>query len=105
MAQATGHRRASANSTRRRGNHASSQDGALASPFLANVVEPVRDQLGAAVDLETFLDGAETLTLDERKLLVEQALVLLDQNYVHLPFKVAMHAVNPCSACVCCRCI
>lgn len=38
-------------------------------------------------------DGA--LTLDERRLLVEQALVLLEQNYVHLPLKAAMHAVNP----------
>jgi Peptidase family S41 len=28
-------------------------------------------------------------------LLVDQALLLLDQNYVHLPLKVAMHAVNP----------
>ena len=42
-----------------------------------------------------FLVGAGTLTLAERRLIVEQALVLLEQNYVHLPLKVAMHAVNP----------
>ena len=30
-----------------------------------------------------------------RKLVVEQALVLVEQNYVHLPHKAAMHAVNP----------
>ena len=28
-------------------------------------------------------------------MIVEQALVLLEQNYVHLPLKMAMHAVNP----------
>ncbi len=38
---------------------------------------------------------AGTLTLAERRLLVEQALVLLEDNYVHLPLKSAMHAVNP----------
>jgi len=67
----------------------------LAAPFLAEVAEPVRDHLAASVALREFLRGAGTLTLNERKLLVEQALVLLEQNYVHLPLKAAMHAVNP----------
>ncbi|WP_112236504.1 S41 family peptidase [Kribbella monticola] len=49
----------------------------------------------ATVPLPQFLASAGTLTLDQRKLLVDQALVLLEQNYVHLPEKVAMHAVNP----------
>jgi hypothetical protein len=49
----------------------------------------------ATVPLPDFLDTAGTLTLDQRKLLVDQALLVLDQNYVHLPLKVAMHAVNP----------
>jgi hypothetical protein len=35
------------------------------------------------------------LTLEDRKLIVDQARVLLEQNYVHLPLKSAMHAVNP----------
>ncbi|MFD3399586.1 S41 family peptidase [Kribbella sp. NPDC058693] len=48
-----------------------------------------------AVPLADFLDSAGTLTLDQRKLLVDQALLLLGENYVHLPLKVAMHAVNP----------
>ena len=38
---------------------------------------------------------AGTLTHAERMLIVEQALVLLEDNYVHLPLKSAMHAVNP----------
>jgi hypothetical protein len=52
-------------------------------------------QVGGAVPLTTFLDSAGTLTLDQRKLLVDQALLLLGENYVHLPLKMAMHAVNP----------
>ncbi|TKK79217.1 peptidase S41 [Kribbella jiaozuonensis] len=48
-----------------------------------------------AVPLADFLDSAGTLTLDQRRLLVDQALLLLGENYVHLPLKVAMHAVNP----------
>jgi cytosine/adenosine deaminase-related metal-dependent hydrolase len=35
------------------------------------------------------------LTLDERLTLVDQAIVLLDQTYVHLPLKRSLHAVDP----------
>ena len=49
----------------------------------------------AVVPLPDFLESAGTLTLDQRKLLVDQALLLLGENYAHLPLKVAMHAVNP----------
>jgi hypothetical protein len=49
----------------------------------------------AAVPLPQFLAGAGTLTLTQRKILVDQALLLLGENYVHLPLKAAMHAVNP----------
>ncbi|MGH4024378.1 MAG: S41 family peptidase [Pseudonocardiaceae bacterium] len=51
--------------------------------------------LAASSGLSEFLSTAGALTLAERRLLAEQALVLLEQNYVHLPLKVAMHAVNP----------
>ncbi|WP_433167590.1 S41 family peptidase [Kribbella sp. CA-247076] len=47
------------------------------------------------VPLPQFLGSAGTLTIGQRKLLVDQALLILDQNYVHLPLKAAMHAVNP----------
>jgi hypothetical protein len=73
-------------------------DGGVAQEapaFLRAAAEPVREQLGTSVLLADFLRDAGKLTLDERKILVEQALVLFDQNYVHLPLKVAMHAVNP----------
>jgi hypothetical protein len=80
---------------RRRRTGVSAKATTLAAPFLAEIAEPVRDQLATSVALRDFLRGAGALTLDERRLLVEQALVLLEQNYVHLPLKAAMHAVNP----------
>ncbi|MFB4268117.1 S41 family peptidase [Nonomuraea sp. GTA35] len=49
----------------------------------------------AKQELDDFLRTADKLTLDDRRLLVQQALVLIEQNYVHLPLKAAMHAVNP----------
>ena len=70
-------------------------DPELTEQFLANTAEPIREHLAASVDLHQFLQTAGTLTLDERRVLVDQALLLIEQNYVHLPLKVAMHAVNP----------
>ncbi|MGP4004204.1 S41 family peptidase [Streptomyces sp. 8N706] len=63
--------------------------------FIKEAAPPVREHLAASVELGNFLPSAGTLTLKERRLLVEQALVLFEQNYVHLPLKIAMHAVNP----------
>jgi hypothetical protein len=48
-----------------------------------------------AVSLEDFLAGIGELTLEDRECLVDQALVLIDDVYVHLPLKRAMHAVDP----------
>jgi C-terminal processing protease CtpA/Prc len=87
-------RRASATTSRRRRGRPA-ETASLAAPFLAEAAEPVRDHLAGSVTLPEFLQGAGTLSLDERRLLVEQALVMLEQNYVHLPLKVAMHAVSP----------
>jgi C-terminal processing protease CtpA/Prc len=53
---------------------------------------------GAAVGqsgLETFLAGAGSLTPDERLAIVNQAILLLEGYYVHLPLKRAMHAIDP----------
>ncbi|MEV0389698.1 S41 family peptidase [Nonomuraea sp. NPDC050643] len=55
----------------------------------------VAKQLAGAVELQDFMTTAGTLTLADRRTLVQQALVLIEQNYVHLPLKAAMHAVNP----------
>ncbi|TWP50985.1 peptidase S41 [Lentzea tibetensis] len=51
--------------------------------------------LADSVGLAEFRATEGTLTLAQRKLIVEQALVLIEQNYAHLPLKIAMHAVNP----------
>ena len=51
--------------------------------------------LAASVALRAFLATAGRLTLAERFALVDQALLLLHDNYVHLPLKQAMHAIDP----------
>src|SRR3954470_5317169 len=51
--------------------------------------------VAGSVPLHDFLATAGSLTHAERMVLVEQALLLLEGNYVHLSLKTAMHAVNP----------
>lgn len=70
----------------------------LAEPrvsFLGDAPAPTRDHLAASVGLGEFLRSVRALSLDERRAIVDQALLVLSQNYVHLSFKAAMHAVNP----------
>ncbi len=53
---------------------------------------------GTAKGLGAFLNSAERrarLSRKDRLRIVEQALLLLEMNYVHLPMKRAIHAVNP----------
>lgn len=45
--------------------------------------------------LKNLQATAPSLTLHDRRLLVAQALVLLEGNYVHLPLKRSLYAVNP----------
>src|SRR5512145_1572598 len=63
--------------------------------FVARADLAVRPILAASSPLTDFLAQAGTLTPDQRQLLVEQAIVLLESFYVHLPLKRAMHAVDP----------
>jgi hypothetical protein len=51
--------------------------------------------LEGSTTLSAFLASAGTLTPADRLRIVEQALVLLEGFYVHLPLKRAMHAVDP----------
>ena len=55
----------------------------------------VDTSLGATITLQEFLTATSDLTLEERQRIVDQALVLIEQFYVHLPLKRAMHAVDP----------
>ncbi len=56
-----------------------------------------RNELTAAVSLPEFLSTHEVgrLSVDNRRLIVQQALLLLEQNYALLPFKVARYGINP----------
>jgi hypothetical protein len=55
----------------------------------------VRAHIGPAQTLREFRAAAPGLTMDERAEIVDQALAMLEQVYVHLPLKRAMHAVDP----------
>lgn len=57
--------------------------------------EAENPHLGAIVTLPQFLETTGELSLAERRTIVEQALTLIDDVYVHLPLKRAMHAVDP----------
>lgn len=66
------------------------------APVPSDGLPPVaRAELDGALAVPDFLATAGTLTLAERRLIVDQALVLLEGNYVHRPLKEAMHAINP----------
>src|SRR2546423_1811154 len=59
----------------------------LSKAVLANI--------GAVQTLPDFLATAGLTTLEQRKVIVDQALVMIDQTYVPLPLKRAMHAIDP----------
>jgi hypothetical protein len=65
---------------------------------LKEVAEAASRQPAATLRLSSFLKGSERkgrLSRRDRLRIVEQALLLLNMNYVHLPLKRAMHAVDP----------
>jgi C-terminal processing protease CtpA/Prc len=88
-------RRAAAAARKPRKAKASSPRFPKASPYLKKLSTAVRRHFAKAVDLPTFLSSAGQLTAEDRKLIVRQALILLDQNYAHLPLKKAMHSIDP----------
>src|SRR5882724_1722188 len=56
------------------------------------------EQATAGIPLTTFLktkDGKSRLSRKDRLRILEQALLLLEMNYVQLPLKRAMHAIDP----------
>src|SRR5262249_50704812 len=64
--------------------------------FLNRVHPAVKKELAPSVRLSEFLLNVDRrLTKKQRLRIVEQALVLLEQAYVHLPLKRAIHAVDP----------
>ncbi|MDY7100981.1 MAG: S8 family serine peptidase [Actinomycetota bacterium] len=68
----------------------------LASGLARAAADELAGRFEGAVALTSFRESvADTLTADERLTIVDQAQVLLEGNYVHLPLKAAMHAVDP----------
>lgn len=63
--------------------------------FLKNVSEEIKPQFEGTTDLRTFLNTTGKLTREEMLLIVEQAQLLLEMFYVHMPLKISMHAINP----------
>ncbi|NEP87557.1 MAG: peptidase S41 [Okeania sp. SIO2C2] len=82
-------------STQRNARLNSSEQGENSLDFLSGAHPAVKSQLSTATDLPTFLESVGNLNLDSRKRIVEQALILFDDNFVHLPLKESMHGVNP----------
>lgn len=66
--------------------------------YLTATHTAVKSVLGAAQTLPEFRAISDSLNRDEKMLIVKQALILLRENYVHLPLKQNMHAVRPIQA-------
>ena len=49
----------------------------------------------AEASLRELVASAQPLSTEERRRIVDQAKLLIEQLYVHLPLKRAMHAVDP----------
>lgn len=60
--------------------------------FMAEAMHGSPSMMG---DLSSFLEGIRPLPASDRGIIVEQALVLLEACYAHLPLKRSMHAVDP----------
>ncbi len=71
---------------------------AEATDYLGETHRAVRRFMRGSTDLSTLLGGADDLTLVQRRKIVDQALVLIEQNYAHRPLKEAMHAASPVQA-------
>jgi len=56
----------------------------------------VPDRVSSSVQtLRQFLNSWRKFTLEQRKTVVDQALLVLEQHYVHLPYKRAMYGIDP----------
>jgi hypothetical protein len=58
-------------------------------------VAEVEKQLGERIRLAEYRSTVEPLKAEERELLIDQAQVMLEQVFVHLPLKRAMHGIDP----------
>ncbi|MEM9151005.1 MAG: S41 family peptidase [Cyanobacteria bacterium P01_F01_bin.3] len=63
--------------------------------FLGQAHPAVQADLAAAISLADFTSTVGQLSLRGRQKIVEQALLIVQENFVHLPLKKAMHGVDP----------
>ncbi len=63
--------------------------------FLNQAHATVQKHLAGTTELPEFLESAGELSKSDRLQLVAQALILIEENYVHLPLKAAMHGIDP----------
>jgi hypothetical protein len=65
------------------------------SASVEKAAAPFAKLLATSETMAGFLQSAGILTLDERRVIVDQAITVLEQNYVHLPMKKSMYAADP----------
>lgn len=63
--------------------------------LMKNVPKEIKSLFAGMVDLKTFLQTPGALSKADMQLLVDQALILIEGFYVHMPLKKAMHAIDP----------
>ncbi|HSJ58872.1 MAG TPA: amidohydrolase family protein, partial [Anaerolineae bacterium] len=63
--------------------------------FVYNLHPAVQPQFAGMIDLATLARTHGLLSVADRRRIVDQALLLLERAYVHLPLKRAMHAIDP----------
>ena len=68
---------------------------ATSHAYVAQLQASAGAEFARARTLRESLRTESSLTVAEKLLIVRQALILIEQNYAHLPLKRAMHAVDP----------
>ena len=66
-----------------------------AARFLESAADALRDEMLLIMTLRGFLSSAGSLSIEERRTIVEQSLLVIEQNYVHLTLKQSMYGINP----------
>src|SRR3982751_4319726 len=61
----------------------------------AQTRESIARNLGARVRLADYRPTVTQLTMEERERLIDQAQLMLEQVFVHLPLKRALHGTDP----------
>jgi hypothetical protein len=63
--------------------------------YIRRMPAVARTHFAGSVSLKEFLEQAKPLSKHDQATIAKQALIVLEQNYAHLPLKRAMHAVDP----------